>query len=260
MYTVTGRTARIRTDSCRHILVFGDLHGDHAALSAGLARADREDLLVFLGDYADRGPQGVEVIETVHDLLLRHPERVIALKGNHEDYSASGDPRFHPCDLVAEARRKRGSWDAFFPRFREFVSRLLLTAIVPDYALFVHGGISSRLTSPEQLVDPDEAIETACLWNDPVPTPGEHVSLRGIGRAFGPDISRAVCQALSVRYIVRSHEPRKASQGPCIEHDGRVITTNATSWYGGKPFLVRIPTAHGEWPDLAADTAVEYLV
>ena len=39
---------------------------------------------VFLGDYIDRGPESAGVIGYLLDLQSRMPERVIALKGNHE--------------------------------------------------------------------------------------------------------------------------------------------------------------------------------
>ncbi|GAB2461531.1 metallophosphoesterase [Xylanimonas ulmi] len=39
---------------------------------------------MFLGDYIDRGPDSLGVLTTVRGLALRHPERVVALLGNHE--------------------------------------------------------------------------------------------------------------------------------------------------------------------------------
>ncbi len=39
---------------------------------------------VFLGDYIDRGPESSGVVRSLIDLQSRLPDRVIALKGNHE--------------------------------------------------------------------------------------------------------------------------------------------------------------------------------
>ncbi|MFP4509548.1 MAG: metallophosphoesterase family protein [Spirochaetaceae bacterium] len=259
MFFREGQTARIDPQGCRRILIFGDIHGDLASLEAGLALADSEDLVVFLGDYADRGPEGVEVIDRVFRRLADEPERTIALKGNHEDYSEHGEPKFHPCDLVSEARLKRGSWQSYFPFFQEFVGRLCLTAVIPGFALCVHAGVNSRLHSQNQLPEPDADLETAFLWNDPVPASGEHVSIRGVGQSFGPDISATVCEALSVRHIIRSHEPRKAAQRPHSEHDGRVITTSATKVYGGVPSLLCLETADLPACNLLGDSVVTYL-
>lgn len=51
--------------------------------------------LIFLGDYADRGPKGVEVIDSVEELIGKYPGRLIALRGNHEDYTEGGSREFH---------------------------------------------------------------------------------------------------------------------------------------------------------------------
>src|SRR5262245_60233129 len=41
-------------------------------------------ILVFLGDYIDRGPASCQVIDRL--ILLRNHREVIFLKGNHESY------------------------------------------------------------------------------------------------------------------------------------------------------------------------------
>jgi serine/threonine protein phosphatase 1 len=68
--------------------IFGDIHGDLAALERTLASLPplrAADTLVFLGDYLDRGPSSAQVIEHVMSLPERTPARVVALRGNHED-------------------------------------------------------------------------------------------------------------------------------------------------------------------------------
>lgn len=68
--------------------IFGDIHGDLAALERILALLpplQATDTLVFLGDYLDRGPASAKVIERVMRLPERTPARVVALRGNHED-------------------------------------------------------------------------------------------------------------------------------------------------------------------------------
>ena len=86
------RLARLQS-----ILVVGDLHGDADSLARTLKffRPDR-DVLIFLGDYSDRGENSVEVPERINQLLLKYPANVIALQGNHEQYSSEGEPQFSP--------------------------------------------------------------------------------------------------------------------------------------------------------------------
>jgi serine/threonine protein phosphatase 1 len=65
-------------------LAFGDIHGMSSALDAllGIVQPMPQDQLVFLGDYVDRGPDSMGVIDRILNLSHRH--RVVCLKGNHE--------------------------------------------------------------------------------------------------------------------------------------------------------------------------------
>ena len=68
----------------------GDSHGCRELLDALLARieadaAGREHRLVFLGDYVDRGPDSAGVVARMRSLQQAAPDRVVCLKGNHED-------------------------------------------------------------------------------------------------------------------------------------------------------------------------------
>lgn len=220
----------------------GDIHGDYDSLKKIISLADMSrDLLIFLGDYADRGFYGVEVIDTIAYLIERYNGMVLALKGNHEDYSEDGEPTFYPCDLVYEADRKKGGWMRYFvEEFKPFIEKLYLAAIIPGEVLMVHGGISSRIRSLDDLRYPSLLVEKDILWSDPWSGYGEYPSRRGIGVEFGIDITERICARLGVKIIVRSHEPMKALTGPYYEHNGRIVTISSTSVYGGKPFILAI--------------------
>lgn len=62
----------------------GDVHGCRVALDALLevVAPTRQDHIVFLGDYVDRGPDSRGVIDRV--LALRQTHQVVTLVGNHE--------------------------------------------------------------------------------------------------------------------------------------------------------------------------------
>lgn len=47
---------------------------------------DPTTTLVFLGDYVDRGPDSAGVLAAVKDLCDAHPDQVVALRGNHEEW------------------------------------------------------------------------------------------------------------------------------------------------------------------------------
>ena len=71
----------------KRILAVGDIHGMYEKLINLMEKVQfnpKEDLLIFLGDYIDRGPQSLECVDYVMSLQQQYPERVICLKGNHE--------------------------------------------------------------------------------------------------------------------------------------------------------------------------------
>ena len=67
--------------------VVGDIHGRCAQLLnllEMLPRDSKTDTLVFLGDLIDRGADAPGCVEHVMKLCSENPERVICLRGNHE--------------------------------------------------------------------------------------------------------------------------------------------------------------------------------
>jgi serine/threonine protein phosphatase 1 len=93
-YGVLGRTQRTNA-SVEGELVYaiGDIHGCYDLMKALLAQvvgdvaqraAGRRPILIFLGDYVDRGPDSAKVIEALLWLKRRRGLDVRLLKGNHE--------------------------------------------------------------------------------------------------------------------------------------------------------------------------------
>lgn len=67
--------------------IVGDIHGRCAQLSNLLEMLPRDesvDTLIFLGDLIDRGFDAPGCVEQVVKLCRENPERVICLRGNHE--------------------------------------------------------------------------------------------------------------------------------------------------------------------------------
>lgn len=228
----------------RRLFVVGDLHGDLVSLDQFLQLVDLgENLVVFLGDYADRGEDGLGVVDRVTELLREYPRRVIGLKGNHEDFAPDGRPRFSPCHLVEEAKERRSGWERYFRQtYTPFLERLFLGALIPNETLFVHGGISGEIGSVACLATPTPSIETAVLYGDATERfTGERFNQRRAkGNRFGDDVTAAVCQALSVKRIVRGHQHELARNGPHLQHGGKLWTVISTVVFSRRPYVVAI--------------------
>ena len=67
--------------------VIGDIHGRCAQLLNLLDMLPRDpenDTLVFLGDLIDRGADAPGCVDHIRKMCLENPERVVCLRGNHE--------------------------------------------------------------------------------------------------------------------------------------------------------------------------------
>ncbi len=152
------------------VYAVGDVHGCYPLLKALLARIavdsaararGRRPILVFLGDYVDRGPDSAKVIEALLWLIRRPDLETHLLKGNHEQallaflerpdqgggwlqyggretLQAYGvEPPHDPADFD----RARHALLARMPASHLWLlQRLELMVAVGDYA-FVHAGI-----------------------------------------------------------------------------------------------------------------------
>jgi serine/threonine protein phosphatase 1 len=142
-------------------LAVGDIHGCSAALDALLAvvQPTPDDLVVFLGDYVDRGPDSKGVIDRL--IGLRQTHRVVCLRGNHEV-------------MMTDARRDRGElknwlavggvqtmnsyiqagWRASFDdvpaEHWEFLEDGLFDYFETDTHIFVHANLEPSTSLDEQ--------------------------------------------------------------------------------------------------------------
>jgi predicted phosphodiesterase len=224
------------------IFVVGDLHGDEESFKNALQifneNKDVEGILIFLGDYTDRGPNGVEVIRELYE-LLRIRKDIIAVKGNHENYSKNGTPKFYPCTLIDEANIKiKGGWEVFWKEIYQNFLEYLKPAYISGKVLFVHGGISKKIKNKEDLFKKEN--EEILLWSDPYNGKGEIPNQRGAGVEFGEDVTKTVLKNLKLELIIRSHQPDKAANGqPFFEHSGKIVTINSSKVYG-LPFMITV--------------------
>lgn len=245
------------------LVVVGDVHGQfhdmiHHVLSQQFDKPagtpDRKFL--FLGDYVDRGPQGVETILLLFALKIEYPSHIFLLRGNHEEAQTSRIYGF-----LFEVRTKFNDL-AVWARFNEVFCFLPLAAIVstPDHRFFaVHGGLSPALTDVSviskiertdyggMLDNTESDIVDGLLWSDP----SENIirfsrNERGCGYLFGPAATAEFCEENNLDFICRAHQ--MTMQGYAWTHTNRVLTVfSAPNYCGVTNNLASIMLVNYNW-------------
>ncbi|MCX7750209.1 MAG: serine/threonine protein phosphatase [Candidatus Bipolaricaulota bacterium] len=218
----TGRLVSLPAD--RPTVYVGDTHGDREATELVLDRFHPgEHVLVFLGDYVDRGPDSLGNLTLLLKAKLAHPEGVHLLMGNHEGWAVAP---FTPADF----------WHRLPPREAEVLGeallRLPLAAHHPAGVLALHGALPD-VGSLEELsrVEPGSAAWRAITWGDWLEGPGSAFGAGHSGRpAFGRDHFLRVADRLGVRVLVRSHQPG----APLLLFDDRLLTLFTSRAYGDR--------------------------
>lgn len=229
-------------------IIIGDLHGDLQTLAEILIDSrfmdkmqtkKKQPLLLFLGDYGDRGVNSPEVFYVVLKLKETYPANVALLRGNHE---GPGDLLPSPHDLPIQLQRKFGAeWSSAYRKLRGLFSELYLAMLVKQRFILLHGGVPSGAKSIEDIAfahrrHPAESHLEEILWSDPEENmTGTIESPRGAGKLFGIDVTEKFLRMLNVRILIRGHEP--AENGYEIDHDGRILTLfsrKGEPYYNGK--------------------------
>ncbi|MCL6578629.1 MAG: serine/threonine protein phosphatase [Candidatus Bathyarchaeota archaeon] len=229
---ILGRLVKLKPQG--EALIIGDLHGDLGSLidifkmSNLLQKMSKntDAILIFLGDYGDRGEYSKEIYYTVLKLKLLFPKQVILMRGNHEgpeDLTAS------PHDLPVEFEVKFGEkWTNVYAKIRELFACLYNAVLVEERYLIIHGGLPPRTRGIEDLAfahvtHPKQRVLEDMLWSDPDDTVKEVcASPRGAGRLFGEKVTNEVLRRFNVKILIRGHEPSK--EGFKIDHHGKILT------------------------------------
>ena len=211
------------------MIVVGDMHGCIVSLQQvlkllkpALQDPHQHCLIIFNGDFVDRGTHSLEVMATLLLLKLAYPHNVVLLRGNHEDTMIASVYGFEK-----EVKQKYGDatveesniWKTIGTCFAN-----LPLGLIADHAFVCHGGLPQpnlkfealqKMTIQEKhhetLVRPHNETETIMrniLWADPSTENGMQSSPRGPGAVkYGPDVARQFLQDHNIKYLIRAHEP-----------------------------------------------------
>jgi hypothetical protein len=261
--------------------VIGDVHGHRAELvdalrSAGLVDEDATwcgatARVWFLGDFFDRGPDGVSVVELVMSLRDQAEQaggEVHALLGNHEILTL-GMHRFGDTEVPSDfgTRTFERSWrlnggqpgdqEALREHHLAWLTGLPVLARVDDHLLmhsdtleyFGWGDTIDEINANVGAVLAGDDIQ---LWWDCWRRMTTRYAFRG---PDGPEAAGKMLDALGGSRIVHGHSviadqlgvPPPLIEGPCLYADGKVLGVDGGVFVGG-PCLV-VPLSEDD-PDI----------
>eukprot|EP01123_Difflugia_compressa_P013861 TRINITY_DN670_c0_g1_i1.p1 TRINITY_DN670_c0_g1~~TRINITY_DN670_c0_g1_i1.p1 ORF type:complete len:300 (-),score=60.01 TRINITY_DN670_c0_g1_i1:218-1117(-) len=189
--------------------IVGDIHGQYYDLLRLFEYGGfpPEANYLFLGDYVDRGPNGMETICLLLAYKIKYPENFFMLRGNHECSSIN---RIYGFYEECKTRYSLKIWKLFNDCF----NCLPLGAVIEDKILCIHGGLSPDLKALEQIrrivrpTDiPDTGLLCDLLWADPDPeAQGWQENDRGVSFTFGGDVVENFLKRHEFDLIVRAHQ------------------------------------------------------
>lgn len=178
----------------------GDTHGDlHATRQVIETYFDKDNVIIFLGDYVDRGDYSRENINYLLELKIQNPQRIYLLMGNHEGVLFK---QFRPADFWERLSQKDLSAYAFT------LGRL-------PYAVFTHNGVMGlhgALPDVESLGDfekiqPGDIHWDQIVWGDFADHKGYYLG-KDFGRPqFGRDYFEIIMARFGKNVLIRSHQP-----------------------------------------------------
>ena len=233
------------------IHVVGDIHGqlhDLLHILSLLGTPSKENIIIFNGDFVDRGSYGLECVTVLLLYKITYPEFFFMVRGNHEDHTVNEQYHFLPEVLI-----KYGCVELYH-RVQALFKSMPLGHLIGNSILVVHGGLpksgATCLLEDIQKIDrdidvPESGILTDLLWSDPAPEEGTQPSSRKRGVLYGPDITKSFLKNNNLSLIVRSHDINNCTDtGYCLDHDGTCITVfsapNYCGLYGNKGAIVHI--------------------
>lgn len=213
-------------DAAPRVTVCGDTHGqyyDVMNIFEMNGHPSKNNPYLFNGDFVDRGSFSVEVILTYLMWKLHDPSCIYLTRGNHETKNMNKIYGF-------EGEVKAKYDDKIFDLFLEVFSHLPLAAVIESTVFVTHGGLPTdegvSLNDVRKIKrgcePPESGLMSDLMWSDPQPFPGKSPSKRGVGYAFGPDITENFLEFNNLSLLVRSHEVKE--EGYLVEHGGKTIT------------------------------------
>jgi serine/threonine-protein phosphatase PP1 catalytic subunit len=193
------------------VTICGDTHGQFADLLRLFNRGGfpPSTNYLFLGDYVDRGKHSVEVMCLLMCFKIKYPENLMLLRGNHECAQINRVYGFYD-----DCQRRYGA--RLWQYFQDVFNCMPFTGIVANKILCMHGGLSPKLQSLDQLREVKRPVDPSpqqtpflmdLLWADPDKfCKGWQPNTRGVSFVFGQDVVTQFCDKMGLDMVARAHQ------------------------------------------------------
>ncbi|KAJ5986357.1 hypothetical protein N7451_010722 [Penicillium sp. IBT 35674x] len=190
------------------VKVVGDVHGQYIDLIRlfQLCGFPPTANYLFLGDYVDRGKQGLETILLLLCYKLKYPENFFLLRGNHECANVT---RIYGFFDECKRRANIKTWKKFIDVF----NCMPIAAIIASKIFCVHGGLSPALAHMDNIRQiprptdvPDDGLLADLLWSDPADMEEDwEPNERGVSYCFGKQVIIDFLLRFDIDLICRAH-------------------------------------------------------
>lgn len=184
----------------------GDIHGHLDLLNSLLAKIDPDEnqMLVFLGDYVDRGPQAAGTLARLFDLAQHRPDDVVCLMGNHERMML---------DFIDDPLGRGAGW--------------LRNGGLGTLADFGIHNISQNAT-PDEIIAACDALEAAMpagmrAWLQQLPLSWNSGNMWCVHAAMDPALPPGAQKTKSMLWGHRDFLNTPRQDGACIVHGHTIV-------------------------------------
>lgn len=211
----------IKIENAKKVIFVGDTHGDLGASQKVIRDYLKPgNIVVFLGDYVDRGPFSKENLDFLLETKLKFPSQIYLLQGNHEGRRIL---KFSPADFWESLSKE--DYKNYCSIFEKFPLALITKDIIALH------GVLPDLKNLEEINKIKLGDENwfQITWGDFSDEPGEDLGIDPFtGRPqFGRDYFLKLMKRFDKKVLIRSHQP----SAPQFMFDDRCLTIFTSSAY-----------------------------